>query len=393
MFILRWFLCKTPIMKILITILLSVTICNLFAQENSHPNIFIITTDGFRWQEVFNGADSSIITNKKFVQDTTLMKQLYWDITPEARRKKLLPFFWNVIATQGQLYGNRHLQNKVDVQNSYKISYPGYSELLTGYADPFPYLNVAMRNRRVSILEYLNNQPEYKNKVAAFTSWRLFPFILNNKRNRMMINSGYQLNHSDSSTATQLTNAVQQQTAGTGNTREDMLTFSMAKAHIENNHPKVVFISLGQTDEYAHHGRYDLYLQQAHAIDVMLAELWYYVQTDPFYRNNTSFIITTDHGRGNKPNSWGKHNAFVKGSGEIWLAMLGKNIAGVGEVNIPQRIFQSQIAATVAQLTGHQFLASHPVAKAVNFLTTSLQNRVATQAASAVVVQQDETLK
>lgn len=279
------------------------------------------------------------------------------------------------------------------MQNSYKISYPGYSELLTGYADPFPYLNIALRNRHVSILEHLNNQPQYKNKVAAFTSWRLFPFILNNKRNGMMMNSGYQFNHTDTSAAMQLTNAVQQQMKGNGNTREDVLTFSMARAYIEAHHPKVVFIALGQTDEFAHHGRYDLYLQQAHAIDVMLAELWYYVQTDPFYRNNTSFIISTDHGRGNKPNSWGKHNAFVKGSGEIWLAMLGKNIAAVGEVNVAQRIFQSQIAATVAQLTGHQFLAAHPVAKAVNFLTTALQTRVASHTANVVVVQQDETLK
>jgi hypothetical protein len=37
-------------------------------------NIFIITTDGFRWQELFTGADSAMIGDTGFVQDTALMK-------------------------------------------------------------------------------------------------------------------------------------------------------------------------------------------------------------------------------------------------------------------------------------------------------------------------------
>ena len=42
-----------------------------FAQSDSSPqNIFIITTDGFRWQEVFTGADSDLISNSSYVEDT-----------------------------------------------------------------------------------------------------------------------------------------------------------------------------------------------------------------------------------------------------------------------------------------------------------------------------------
>src|SRR6202011_1763278 len=89
-------------------------------------NIFLITIDGFRWQEVFTGADSAICNNVKFVKDTSLVKQLYWDDNISMRRRKLMPFFWNVIAEKGQLYGNRLFNNKVNVKNLYKISYPGY---------------------------------------------------------------------------------------------------------------------------------------------------------------------------------------------------------------------------------------------------------------------------
>jgi hypothetical protein len=49
-------------------------------------NIFIITTDGFRWQEVFGGADSIIINAENFTPDTSTMKMLYWAATPEERR-------------------------------------------------------------------------------------------------------------------------------------------------------------------------------------------------------------------------------------------------------------------------------------------------------------------
>src|SRR5882724_11896031 len=88
---------KPVIMKHICFILL--ICCPFFLRAQSPAatkNIFIITTDGFRWQEVFTGADSLLISNSEYVQDTTLAKELYWDDSPAARRKKLMPFFWNV---------------------------------------------------------------------------------------------------------------------------------------------------------------------------------------------------------------------------------------------------------------------------------------------------------
>src|SRR5690349_15859973 len=77
-------------------------------------NVFIITTDGFRWQELFSGADSVLINDESFTPDTSTLKALYWDPNPMERRKKLMPFLWNVIASKGQLYGNRYYDNKVN---------------------------------------------------------------------------------------------------------------------------------------------------------------------------------------------------------------------------------------------------------------------------------------
>src|ERR1700729_2267317 len=50
--------------------------------------LFIITIDGFRWQEVFTGADPLLVSNVNYVRDTALTCQQYWDPTAEGRRRK-----------------------------------------------------------------------------------------------------------------------------------------------------------------------------------------------------------------------------------------------------------------------------------------------------------------
>lgn len=341
-------------------------------------NIFIITTDGFRWQEVFAGADSLLISNEKYTLDTALTKDMYWDGCIELRRKKLMPFFWNVIAKKGQLHGNRLFNNKVNMKNLYKISYPGYNEILTGYADLNFIPNTRVHNRNVNILEYLNRQPAYAGKVAAFTSWNIFPFILNEERSKLPVNSGYEMLQEDTTNvAINLINQVQERIAEKKHTRYDMLTYLGARQYIEAQHPKILFLGLGETDESAHSSRYDLYLQQATMADKMIADLWYHVQTDPFYKDNTTFIITTDHGRGNNIKSWHTHNTFIKGSGETWMAVIGPDIIAAGEVKDDQQIYANQLAATISLLLGEKFDTSHHTGKPMIFSSPTVDRSTA----------------
>lgn len=351
-------------MKIILFVLLQLTCTTLWAQQSSTPkNVFIITTDGLRWQEVFNGADEKIITDNEFVKDTSLTKEMYWAESPEERRKKLMPFFWGTLASKGQLHGNRGYKNKVNVSNPYKISYPGYNEILTGYADPFVVTNKPNKNKNENLLEYLNKQEAYRNAVVAFCSWNIFPYILNEERSDIPVNSGYELVKEDNPVFG-LINKVQDSVRVKEATRYDLLTFLNAKEYIQQHHPKIMMLGLGETDEFGHKGEYDNYLQQANNVDKMIAELWYFVQTDPFYKNNTIFIITTDHGRGSKPSKWYSHSMLVKGAGETWLAMIGPGIKPLGEMKSNTQIYQKQIAATVAGLIDQHFEANHPIATA-----------------------------
>src|ERR1700741_2889107 len=120
-------------------------------------NLFIIITDGFRWQEIFSGADSGLINDEKFTPDTATLKAMYWASDPLDRRKKLMPFLWNVIASKGQLFGNRNLNNKVNVSNIYSLSYPGYNELFTGTTDISISGNSKKYNKNINVLEWLES--------------------------------------------------------------------------------------------------------------------------------------------------------------------------------------------------------------------------------------------
>jgi hypothetical protein len=330
-------------------------------------NIFIITLDGFRWQETFTGADSALISNEKYTPDAATMKMLYWSPDAEGRRKKLLPFLWNVIGIKGQLYGNRHYDNKVNTSNPYSISYPGYNEIFTGNTDFAISSNSKNENPNINVLEYLNTKEPFKGKVAAFTSWDVFPYILNEKRSNIVLNSGYENMDDKAGPQLKLINKVQNEAIYDKNAmRHDQLTFLTAKEYIRTHQPKVVFLGLGETDEAAHHARYDTYLEKAAEADRMIAELWHCVQTTPGYKDNTTFIITTDHGRGKKTGSWSDHGMFINGSSQTWLAVIGPTITPAGEIKEDQQIYQKQLAQTIAALLGEKFISDQHVASAVS---------------------------
>lgn len=317
-------------------------------------NVFIITLDGFRWQELFFGADSALIHDPGQTSDTTFAKAMFWDSEVKRRREKLMPFFWNIVARDGQLIGNRYKGSRVNTRNFYSVSYPGYNEIFTGEADPFVADNVKKKNRNVNLLEYLNRMPEYNGRIAAFTSWNLFPYILNEERSKVYVNSGYEPDEKGELSKTQLAlNKIQSHPDHEGEPeRNDLLTFLAAREYILKHQPKVMYIGLGGTDTYGHGRKYGQYLKEANQADRIIADLWNFVQTTPFYKDRTTFVITTDHGRGNSAFNWHKHGVFIPGSSQAWIALLGQGVKPLGEVSGGSQLYLKHIAGTIGFLLG-----------------------------------------
>jgi hypothetical protein len=154
---------------------------------------------------------------------------MYWDDNVEQRRKKLMPFFWSVLAERGQVYGNRHFNNKVNTSNIYSLSYPGYNEIFTGQTDTTIASNSKRINPNRNVLEYLNRQSGYEGDVVAFTSWNVFPFILNKERGGIKMNTGWE-NIEGDGVEQVLINKVQNEAVDNKTaTRHDELTFITAK--------------------------------------------------------------------------------------------------------------------------------------------------------------------
>ena len=103
---------------------------------------------------------------------TAAAKAHYGEATADERRKALMPFLWSVVASQGQVFGNRDLGSDSHVINGLDFSYPGYSETLTGFADPRIDSNKNLPNPNVTVFEWLNAKPEFAGKLRPLAHGR-----------------------------------------------------------------------------------------------------------------------------------------------------------------------------------------------------------------------------
>lgn len=334
------------------------------AQQKT-KNLVIVTLDGMRWQEVFGGIDLSLIKDNRFTHDSSGTAQKFWNDTLSIRRQKLFPFLWSVIEKDGQLYGNRWKNNNMNVSNPYQFSYPGYNEIFTGYPDVTINSNDKIRNPNINVLEFLNQQEGFAGKVAAFSTWEVFPYILNTWRSNVFVNADVDTLHFPDANL-KLINDMQFLTTRPIGVRPDVLTYMAAREYMKDYHPRVLYIAFDETDDFAHGGMYDQYLKSAHAEDGMIADLWKYIQSDPRYTNNTTLIITCDHGRGDThKETWRDHGQKIPESSQIWMAAIGPDTLPLGEMKTTGQLYQQQLAATFAELLGFHFTANHPVGKPI----------------------------
>lgn len=326
-------------LKILACVLLAVIECSA---AGSARNVVLVMTDGLRTQEVFAGPNPALMDKKARL--------------PFATREALLPFFWNTIATQGQIYGNRALRSEAAVTNGLNFSYPGYSETLCGYADPRINSNDPTPNPNVTVLEWLHKRPGFEGKVAAFGAWDVISAIVNGKRAGFTVNAGYEpLTVSPTSERIETLNRLKAETVLWPEEPFDSFVFHTALEYLKAQKPRVLFLSLGETDEWAHDGKYEHYLRAAHRVDTYLKELWDTLQSMPEYRGNTALIFATDHGRGDGPAGWKDHGEKTPDSKYVWMAFLGAGVGSRGERRGGPAVTQSQIAATVAGLLGEDY--------------------------------------
>lgn len=330
-------------------------------QVDESQKVVLVTLDGVRWQEVFTGIDSVLMVDKDYVDDSEKLQKSYWDKNPLKRREVLMPFLWSTIQNKGQIYGNRSLGNLVNVANNHWFSYPGYSEILTGIVDDERInSNDKINNPHKTILEEVNSV--YPSKVGAFASWDVFPFIINRERSKLPINAGFEHAKGENLSDTEKAlNKFQDETPSPwSSVRLDVFTHNYALEFLRKEEPKLLYVGYGESDDFAHDGDYDAYINAIKRSDRFIEELWNTLQENPNYKDKTTLIITTDHGRGTQPLETWKHHGnhlkyhgeefTIKGSDETWLAVIGPKYKALGEVKSKGQLYNKQIAKTVGDL-------------------------------------------
>ncbi|MFY9153460.1 MAG: alkaline phosphatase family protein [Prolixibacteraceae bacterium] len=356
--------------QLVVILLISILIGSGIQAQTKTENIVLVTIDGLRWQEMFGGADSTLLKDNKYTKNFEGTSSAFWHKNLDERRKMLFPFIWNTVAKNGQIHGNRNAGSKVNVANPYQFSYPGYNEILTGFPDPAVNSNDKIYNKNTNVLAFINQQKNFKGKVAVFSTWNAFPYIVNEPASGVYVNADVDTLKFDNPSL-KLLNDMQFLTPRPVDVRPDVITYMAAREYFKAYRPRVLYIAFDETDDLAHGGEYDQYLKSAHAEDAMLADIWKLIQSDPEYKNKTTLLITCDHGRGDLvKDTWRDHGEKIAESGETWIAAIGPDTPVLGEVKTTEQLYQKQYAATIAALLGLKFTADHPVAEPIREIYT-----------------------
>ena len=343
------------------------------AAQNEPPrlktrNVVLIVADGLRWQEIFTGAANDLLNPEHggIWAKPEDLRRAFWREDAKDRRSVLFPFLWGTVAKQGQIFGNQANGSIARVTNGFAFSYPGYNEMLTGKPDPKINSNAFGPNPNSTVFEWLNNSPELHGQVAVYGTWGIFADIFNEKRSKLAMEVGWDPPFPASANPRQkLLNELYSSTTKLDDEDvwDSFLHLSLLE-YLKTNHPRLLFVGYGETDNWAHEGRYDLVLESAHSVDRYVSELWNIMQSIPAYRGQTTFIITTDHGRGSGFVEWKDHGVAQKGSENIWIAVMGPDTQPLGERANTDTVTQAQLAATIAALLGKDYRRDVPAAAA-----------------------------
>ena len=328
--------------------------------------VVLIVSDGLRWQEVFTGADPLLLdpTNGGSWMEEGALKHKFWRDSPDERRRILFPFIWGTVAKQGQIFGNQTKGSIAHVTNGRAFSYPGYNEMTVGFPDAKIDRNEFGPNPNMNVFEWLNKSPEFAGRVAVYGTWKIFDDIFNKARSHLPTQTGWTTPPATGNAAKDAVLARLYDTTTRFDEEDVFNAFLQIPLldYVRTGKPRVLFVGYGETDNWAHQGRYDLVLDSAQRTDGFIAELWNTMQSMPQYKDTTTFIITADHGRGSGPVEWKEHGVEEKGSENVWIAVIGPDTAPLGERSKLGPITQAQIAATVAAFVGKDYRRAVPAA-------------------------------
>jgi hypothetical protein len=314
-------------------------------EERATSAVVLVVLDGVRAQEVFGGADRGLARSRG-------LNPLAWanprDLTPNLQR-------W--LDSDAIALGVPGHGPEMVASGPRFISLPGYLEIFAGKPDPACEGNECVRPPVHTIVDDVR-ESSGADDVAVITSWPNIaraaagdpaPYVMS--AGRKLLSRGDVL-RADPATVPLLERGARVKAwPGEGDYRPDAYTAPVALRYLETARPRLLFVGLGDADEYAHRSDYHGYLDAVHASDAFLGDLQTTLARMGARGRHTTVLVTADHGRAY---SFVDHGARYPESARVWLVAGGGDVQGHGLVAADRRHTLSDIAPTVRSLLGIQ---------------------------------------
>ncbi len=341
------------------------------AEDRAESAVILVVLDGVRWQDIFDGADRALTRQRHINQPA-------W-----SNPRNLMPNLYALIDADGSVSGSNGEHGlaigapghgeEISATGPQFISLPGYIEIFGGKPDfhcegnscvPAPMRTIVDEVRDSSGADDVSLIASWPN-IAKAASTGAPGFVLSAGRKLVQRESTLR---ADPATAALLDQAAQTPAwPGEGDYRPDALTERIALRRLVVGRPRLLFVGLGDADEYAHRNNYRAYLDSLRDADAFLGDVMTALSTMGARGEHTTVLVTSDHGRAR---DFVDHGHQFPESGRVWLVAGGHDVRGRGLMATSRHHTLSDIAPTVRALLGIVDGDAEPIAEIVGPLRT-----------------------
>ncbi len=306
--------------------------------------IVVVTIDGARWQEIFGGTDPA------------LSQKSGLGPAEAATAEELVPHL-RALARRGVAIGES-ADASFEASGPNFVSLPGYTEILTGRPAPCQENDCEARPRATLADEVRRLPGVSRREVAVLSSWERIDAIAAAEPDEVVVSAGRthgatrEVLAEDRDTA-ELVRSSERSAPWPGHDdyRPDRDTTAIALSYFEHARPRLLFVSLGDTDEHAHAGNYRGYLDALRRADAFVGDLMRVARGWGPEGERVVFFVTADHGRSA---GFRDHGRDYPESARTWLVAgggpieRGRFVGADGEIHGHLR----DIAPTIRDILG-----------------------------------------
>lgn len=315
-------------LKRICCLLIALASLNLWGSSKYDHNVILLTFDGVRSKDFFGRKTDPLLSSENI---------------------EIMPLFWSRRAQEGIILGDEASDSSMVVANNTGISYPAYLSMMSGVFTqqcqsnyPVPECDGTVETLPERLLREKNLD---RSEVAVFASWERISDAAETRGNNLIVSvARSEFVDPNYPQAHRLINLKMKENLKKRyfkeNERDDETTFEHGITYLKNNRPKFLWISLLDSDSFAHSNKYKDYVTSLNTYDLYIERLIEELDKMGNYGKKTTIVITTDHGRGEGIHGWMHHGVFEakrghkigENSRKIWAYIRGPATPGLGKL-------------------------------------------------------------